>query len=61
MSKKAKISGAVTASAFIGAFVSRWVDKSMSLDFPADLILLIISGIILFFIVYKVAGDLLLD
>ena len=58
MSKKIKTSGAVVTAAFIGAFASRWVDKSLALNFPWDVILLIVSGVILFFITYKVSGDL---
>ena len=59
MSKKVKIAGSVVAAAFIGAFASRWVDKAFSYPFPLDIILLILSGTILFFITYKIAGDLL--
>lgn len=59
MSKKAKIAGIVVAVAFIDAFASRFIDKALSYPFPIDIILLILSAIVLFFIAYKVAGDLL--
>jgi len=57
--QRSKQSGAVVAAAFVGAFASRWVDKSLSLKFPWDLASLVLSGLIFFYIVYRVSGDLI--
>ena len=59
MVKKDKMAGSVVAAAFIGAFASRWIDKALSNKFPFDVILLIVSGVILYFITYKIAGDII--
>ena len=57
--QKITTAGSVVAAAFLGAFASRWIDKALAYPFPIDMILLVLSGVILFFIAYKIAGDLL--
>lgn len=51
--KRLKVSGAVTAAAFVGAFGSRWVDQALA--YPAwwqQILMLIASGVVMLAIVY---------
>lgn len=56
--KKIKTASGVVLGAFIGSFASRYIDKSLAFPFPIDMALLLLSGIILFLIAYRIAGDL---
>ena len=59
MTDNFKVAGSVVVAAFIGAFTSRWIDKALSYPFPIDIVMLLVSGIVLFFIANKIAGNVL--
>lgn len=40
----------IVFAAFVGAFSARWIDQSLSYNFPVNLLGLLFSGILLFFI-----------
>ena len=51
--------GLIVSSAFIGAFISRWIDKILVWRAPWDLIGLIVMGIFVFFLVRTIWGKYL--